>query len=59
MSVFGAKQTTVHSYQPNLTFLCDFFIQKRLQKELSSLAVSPPEGIKLSDETCNTSDLSA
>ena len=32
--------------------------QKRLQKELQNLMVSPPEGIKLTDETSEGSDLS-
>ena len=33
--------------------------QRRLQKELQSLVSSPPEGIKVSDETCNASDLAS
>jgi len=32
---------------------------RRLQKELQSLVSSPPEGIKISDETCNASDLAS
>ena len=33
-------------------------LQKRLQKELANLALSPPEGIKLDEETSQGSDLS-
>ena len=32
---------------------------RRLQKELQRLVTSPSEGIKVSDETCNASDLAS